>query len=86
MKNLLLAQELADMVRSMESLLGSFDWFIEPGDDQAAVVRRTYSANMPLMIAALGRQMAPMLALMAPAGMAPWRAIVTAEGVTLRQM
>lgn len=80
-----LPHELRGMVSQLALLCPGHDWLVEPGDRCEDTVRRSFRAHAPEMLAVLGRQMQPLLELVAPEGMAPWRAIVTADGVTLRQ-
>jgi hypothetical protein len=81
-----LSQELKSMVAQLELLCPGHDWHYEPGDSCEDTVRRSFKAYAPQILAELGRQMQPAVAAAMPEGMAPWRATVTANGVTFRQL
>lgn len=79
-----LSQELRSMISQLEQLCPGHDWHYEPGDRREDTVRRSFKAHAPVMLAALGRQMGPLLALLGPEDSPAWTAIVTAGGTDLR--
>jgi hypothetical protein len=75
---------IATMRVELDSL-EEFDWIVENGSDCERIVRDTFAAYVPTIAARRARELQAIMPYFAPPGMAPWRAIVTPNGVSFRQ-